>query len=135
MNIGIDIDDTVSNTQEFKLAHGVEYCVNELKEFNLIKPNEAYAIDIFGWDNETEKKFFNDYFIEKMIDIQPKILAKEVINKLKDEGHNIYFITARNDNIISNSLQVSKEWLDKNEFKYDDVFSNTARWFRRSEGR
>lgn len=126
MNIGIDIDDTVSNTQEFKLAYGVQYSINELNKLNIVNPKEAYAIDIFGWDSETEKRFFDDYFTEKMIDIQPKVLSKEIINRLKDEGHNIYFITARNDNIILNSLQVSKKWLDKNGFKYNDVFVNTG---------
>lgn len=126
MNIGIDIDDTICNTQEFKLAYGVEYSINKFKELKIKDPKEDYAINIFDWDDEIEKDFFYNYFTEKMIDIPPKILAKEIINKLKEEGHNIYFITARNDTLISNSLQLSKKWLDKNGFIYDDVFANAG---------
>ncbi|MBE5821010.1 MAG: hypothetical protein E7311_00285 [Clostridiales bacterium] len=126
MNIGIDIDDTIANTQEFKLAYGVEYSMKKFNKIKNINANKEYAMDIFEWDMETEKDFFDEYFTNKMIHIQPKILAKDVINKLKDEGHNIYFITARNDNLIKDSLDITKKWLDKNEIKYDEVYANTG---------
>lgn len=50
--------------------------------------------------------------------------AKEVIDKLKNERHTIYIITARDSEFHDDPYIYSKNWLDKNKIYYDKLIVN-----------
>ena len=99
MNIGIDIDDTISNTYEYLFPYAQQYTINELKkEIKNVNRNaldHMYTTTFHNWNKEEEKEFFRKYYKEILNKVQPKEYAVEVINKLKKQGHKIYLITAR----------------------------------------
>lgn len=128
MNIGIDIDDTISLTYEETFPRALDFVKNVLKkniEPDLVTGFEHNYIENVFELNEEETNAFWKENLEKIIKIvKPKKDAVDVINKLKQEGHNIIIITARWDRDYINSKQLSIEWLKKNNIKYDKIFTN-----------
>ena len=49
----------------------------------------------------------------------PRDNAVNVINKLKNDGHKIIIITARDSEFHDDPYKYSKDWLDKNNIYYD----------------
>ena len=120
MRIGIDIDDTISNTSSYLLEEAVRYdrkCKNKG-----IKDNTKYDFcDFFNWEKQDKRDFF-DYICEyELHDVPVKPHAKEVINKLKKEGNKIYIITRRDSNDFKDPYKDSKKWLSKQKIKYDKL--------------
>ena len=54
----------------------------------------------------------------------PRENAKEAIDKLKEKGHEIYIITARDSEFHDDPYKLSKDWLDKNKIYYDKLIVN-----------
>lgn len=122
MIIGIDIDDTLTNTSELLLAYAQKYDYEVLKGNGSINKENVYSIingekvkDGMGWTTE-ENNAFKDMYHANVLENAPiKPFAKEIINKLIEEGDEIIFITARNNKSdrISDSYSISKRLLDK----------------------
>ena len=127
MRIGIDIDDTTFLTFKYMLKYADIY-ENEISgvpvnkdNFGLIK-NCYYLNTLYGWDDKTKSDFFNKYY--KMVLEECTILpyAKEVINKLKEEGNTIHFITARIMDIEGCDAEaITKNSLNKFGVLYDSL--------------
>ena len=84
MNIGIDIDDTISNTAESFFKYGKKF--NEERNIkHTIMPKEWDFDKAFGWDEEQAHDFLKTYLEELFIGLEPKEGAVEIINKLKEE--------------------------------------------------
>ena len=121
MKIGIDIDDTISKTNEKLIEAALEYDKKRVKGKGFKDP-EAYSfMEMFYWnviDVDTFMKTFRggNYFLE----LEPIEGAVEYINKLYDDGHEIYFITRRQNKLKMRSM--TKKWLKKNGFKYNKIF-------------
>ena len=91
MNIGIDIDDTlVDTTRNFK---------NVIGKYDKSGDIEKYIEEILSGEIPTEniRKFMNTYLLDLTKTIKVKKDASHIIKKLKDKGHNIFFITSRNN--------------------------------------
>ncbi len=125
MNIGIDIDDTITKTSEITDQYAKEYTEKELKrKFELKKIDildPMWARHLYGWSSEEDKKFWNLYYERIMRNVEPKEYAIETINELSKEN-NIVIITARlyKDEIITS--QITKEWLKKYNINYNKLF-------------
>ena len=123
MVIGIDIDDTLTNTSELLLAYAQKYDYEVLKRRLPLDKNKAYTIINGGsleagmnWSAKQASDFKDLYHSLVLENAPMKPFAKEVIDKLIEEGNQIIFVTARNNkgDRISNSYQISKKLLDKN---------------------
>ncbi len=132
MNIGIDIDNTITDIEEdlFEVANNYTKEIKEnFKGVNLLKyeGNQNLAVfysNIFGWNEEQTNYFFRNQRIKVIDEATPRINAREVINKLKDEGNNIYIITARTTKFDDIPYERAKKWLDKNGILYDKLVVN-----------
>lgn len=131
MNIGIDIDDTISETFETMLPYAQKYTLEELKREPKINMNQDfldhfYIVKMNGWQEQEAINFWSKYYGEIIQKVNIKKFASEVINKLKQEGHKIYLITARwnmpNDNIQG----ITKQWLTENNIEYDELIINAS---------
>lgn len=128
MNIGIDIDDTISNTYATLLEYAQKYTIEELKKSpvldNTKMTNHSYIELMHHWTKEEALKFWDKYYGEMLRKVPIKIFATEKIKKLKEKGHKIYLITARWDMENDNVKEITLEWLRKNDVQYDEFFMN-----------
>lgn len=127
MNIGIDIDDTISETFETLLPYAQKYTIEELvREANvdLNQPflNHFYIEKMFNWNKEEAMNFWIRYYEEILRQVNIKKFASDVINKLKDNGNKIYLITARWAMENNNVEKITKRWLENNKVVYDKMF-------------
>lgn len=130
MKIGIDIDDTLTNTYELAFNYAEEYTINELKkEIKYVdreKIRNRFTQTFHNWSEEEDRIFWDKYYETIVRNVRIKPFAKEVIDKLRTEENEIYFITARH---ISNKFDIKKvteEWLEKNEIKYEGIYLSIA---------
>ena len=71
-------------------------------------------------------KFWNKYIIKYFSETPVRTFAAEVIEKLRQEGHKIFIITARNDygmpkEHYGEEQEITKKWLDSNNIKYEKL--------------
>ena len=129
MNIGIDIDDTICNTYEVLLPYLKEYIEKEIgKDFNmdLSSTLDYYKLCArFGLSEEEDTKFWYDNFVNIINTVVPKDNTVDIIKKLKEEGHNIYLITARYAVPEIDIKELTKEWLVKNNIVFDKLIINS----------
>lgn len=121
MKIGIDIDNTITNT----LPVLKEYCIRYNEEVvcrGLRMHEDGFATyNLFDWTHEEEMDFCNKHLAEAVLKAEIKESAVEVIRKLKNEGHYIYIITARKEPQFSNPYQLTKDFLDNADIEYDEL--------------
>lgn len=131
MNIGIDIDDTLTDIRD-KLNLVAEKYANELgkenknEEDKYVEDNNngnVYQIK-YGFTYE-ELKYFLSVIHEGITKKEePRKNCVEIIRRLHNEGHKIYIITARDSEFHEDPYKLSKDWLDKNNIYYDELIVN-----------
>lgn len=126
MNIGIDIDDTISDTFESAIIYAKEYIENELKRnpvIDMTKVRDHYYIrDMFNLSNEEAEDFWVKYYIKIIDNVKPKNLCVEMINKLKEEGNKIVIITARWNGENIDAFKISENWLKRYNLNFDKMY-------------
>lgn len=116
MNIGFDLDDTINNLADVFTKYARRYN----KENNIyykIQENQWGFDKSFGWDDYHVEEFSKKYLKDVFKNAKPKKHAKKIINKLYEEGHNIYIITARSRRYIPDVFNITLKWLDKYNIK------------------
>lgn len=131
MNIGIDIDDTISNTHDVLFSYAEKYTVEQLKR-EIIKPEEkflsgnGYCQRFHQWTQEEANVFWDKYYATIIQQVTPKKFAKDIIREWRKIGHKIYLVTARFQLPTCDIKQITKEWLQKNEIEYDEIIFNAS---------
>lgn len=132
MKIGIDIDDTTVMTVEAMVKYGDIYNVEDLGRkcvkgnLGLIK-NRYYLKALYGWTDEEKFTFFDKYYSKVLQECYPLPNASEVIKKLKQDGHEIIFITARLTNVKNcDTEEITKRNLEDNNIPYDKLIINAS---------
>ena len=117
MRIGIDIDDTISLTNEKMIEEAYLYDQNFVKGKGF-KNKEAYSfMEMFYWSVVDVDQFLDYVRKSKMfLELEVKDGAVDAINKLYDAGNEIYFITKRSNKFRTKLM--TKKWLKNNGFKY-----------------
>ncbi len=129
MKIGIDIDNTLTEVQEKLNEAAYTYAVSlgkNLEGYDKLMQDEKndgteYA-KRFQFNYEELKYFLKDIQENITNNAIPRKNAKEVIDKLKNDGHQIYIITARDSEFHNNPYVYSKNWLDKNKRENIDLY-------------
>lgn len=121
MRIGIDIDNVISSFDEALLEAFLTHN-RELGYSNEINEKADYITKgMFRWREGEVEKFYQEN-IEKIVNrLHVKKGAKEYIDQLKEDGHDIYIITGRDNGEHSNPYDDTKKWLDRNLIKYDKL--------------
>lgn len=125
MNIGIDIDDTITKISEETDIYAKEYTESILKRKfepqNIKIFDPMWAKHLYNWTDEENDKFWDLYYEKIMENVKPKEDAVEVINNLSVKN-NIIIITARWDRESGIIAKITKEWLKKNKVNYTKIF-------------
>lgn len=125
MNIGIDIDGVIADIEPYIFEYGAKLLYDKGRTLDDIKRKEYETYEIFKWDRDTEHEFWDNYMLEYYKNAPARAFALEVIRKLKEQGHNIYIITARGiseKDIYSYLKGMTKEWLKRENIYYDEIF-------------
>ena len=125
MNIGIDIDGTLTAIGQYQLEKGGKYFK---KKYNMdIKNSAGFTIkEIFDCTSEQEYKFWVKHLLSYSIK-EPAILNSDKVTcQLKKEGHKIFIITSREFTIKNNPAgmlmrYIVKRWLKKYHIAYDHI--------------
>ena len=123
MNVGIDIDDTITNSSEvfvkyariYNETHNITYKINTSE----LDQNKA-----FGWSIDNQKEFASQYLKQILKEATPNKDAVEVIKIIKKLGCNIFLITARKDSEFSGMYDFTKQWLIENNIVFDKLIVN-----------
>lgn len=132
MNIGIDIDDTTMITVNSMIKYADKYDTEILgrcginENFGLIQ-NRYYLNVLYGWDNKTKFDFFDTFYKNVLKECVPMPNAPEIITKLKQEGNEISFVTARLLEIKNcDTEKITKQSLQENNIPYDKLIINAS---------
>ena len=119
--IGIDIDDTIIDTSS-SIKQFVEKYSNNYKDGHILMEREANIIRGF-FDHEVIIQFFLDHGKDISRNAKLRKHAKEVIEELKKEGHEIIFITARSNEYFTNAKEFCENFLNQNNILFDKVIT------------
>lgn len=131
MNIGIDIDNTITEVQNelnkaaydyaIKLGKNIKNADNSLED---IKNNGDTYKEKFQFSYEELKYFLKNIQEEITNKAKARENAVETINRLRQDGHKIIIITARDSEFHDDPYLLSQNWLNKNNIKYDKLIVN-----------
>ena len=125
MNIGIDIDNVISNFDEVLKKEFLKHD-KELRNTGIVNPEAHMTNGMFDWSDDEVWPFYlkNIERIIKSLDVIEG--AKEYIEKLKEDGHTIVIITGRDNGEYADPYNMTKEWLADKKIPYDKlVFTNS----------
>jgi len=126
MVIGIDMDDTICSTNELIIQTADRYD-KEVLGGTGVKDESAYEFtEMMGWPEGMKGKFFADRLEYIMSHSPIKPHAREVINRLHDEGWKVIIISFRKDKYLTDPYKLTIDWLKENDIHYDKVYVNTG---------
>lgn len=121
MNIGIDIDNTITDT----LPKLKEYCRkynDEIGRTDLSMHEDGYSsYNLYDWSAEENMAFCVKYLEEAVLQATVKPGAKEVIEKLKKDGHTINIISSRVTPMFKTPYETTEKYLKENGIVYDKL--------------
>ena len=124
MNIGIDIDNVISNFDEALLEEYLKHD-NDLRGTGIVNKDLHMTEGMFDWTEKEEREFYLTNIERIVKTLNVKDGAKEYIDKLKQDGHNIFIITGRDNGEYTNPVEMTQKWLKKNNIYYDKlIFTN-----------
>ena len=128
MIIGIDIDDTISDTYEVMMNYAQQYTIDELKKEPILKNGNCnthfYTQYLHDWKNGEDIKFLETYYKKIINEVKPRTLAVEYLKKLHNEGNKIILITARWETEGAEVEKLTKSWIEKYNIPCDKLIIN-----------
>ncbi len=131
MRLGIDIDDTISNTYQTVMKYAEtftrEYCHRKYDDIGERIGNiktHYYIQEVFEWNAEEEETFFKKYYRDFISDVKPKENVQKVLQELYSHNE-IILITARWEDKSGNGVEkATKKWLEKYQIPYHKLYLN-----------
>lgn len=118
MRIGLDIDNVIADFDREILK---EFKKEDKKKRNkgIINPHARHIIrGMFDWSINEVEEFFCKNMERIAKKLKPRVDAKKYINKLFEEGHEIYLISHRASPHYNNPFETTTTWLKENNIKY-----------------
>lgn len=121
MKIGIDIDNCISNFDDTLLKEYLKHD-KELRNTGIINGNaESIRRGMFDWTEKEENDFYNSNIENFAKKLKPLEDSSYYINKLMEDGHEIYIISGRNNGEYTNPWKLTEKWLNKYSVVYDKL--------------
>ena len=126
MKIGIDIDNVISSFDNELLKEYLKHD-KELRGTGIINENADYIRrGMFDWSEDEELSFYKVNIERIAKNLKPIKDTKKYIEKLKEDGNEIYIISGRDNNEYTNPLQMTTDWLGKYSINYDKLILTDA---------
>lgn len=125
MRIGIDIDGVLTDIERFMIDYGSKYFFDNNIPVNL-NPGFYDDVKMLNCTEGQAVDFWRKYIIYYFTEYSPRDFASQIIKKLKDEGHEIYIITSRNEYGVPTEYngkikELTEQWLKENDILYDKI--------------
>jgi len=121
MKIGIDIDGVILDSErEFRVKSEL-YDVIKLKRNSIIDNKELKVQARYSWNEQELYNFVNQEFMKVSRECNFMPGAIEIINMLKQEGHELIIITARGQ-IIKEMQPVAEERFKERNLAFDKYY-------------
>ena len=121
MRIGIDIDDTMSDTFDYLMPYIAEFFKLDIE---YLRDNNISYNTLTEEMKKRELEFAKKYY-DKVIPSTPfKPKVAEYIDKIKSLGHDIIIITARDKTLYTDEYKTTIEELRNNGINYDKLICN-----------
>ena len=124
ITIGIDLDDTISSSNEMFIKYAKLY--NKEKKINFKIDETQWDLDkSFGWNDNNYKEFCKQYLRTLLNEAEIKYNAAEKKKKIKNEGYKIIIITSRNEKELNDMYSFTEKWLKNHNINYDKLIINS----------
>ena len=121
MKIGIDIDDTICDTWDYLIPHLSNYFKIDVDKLKNIQDAYYTACNVtFDQYCIFAKKYYSKFVMEYKL----KENVREMIEKLKQDGHEIIFITARSTKGFDDPYKSSLDYLNMHDIYFDKLLVN-----------
>lgn len=124
MIIGIDLDDTISNINNYKYDFVKDFLAKNNYTFAELDPTAAYIEKMFAIPEDIFPDIWKDMHYDLFMGAPLRENAVQVLQQLKDLGHTLVIVTARTTKYFENPYQISKDWLQANNVPYDKLIVN-----------
>lgn len=121
MKIGIDLDGVIFDSERMYRVYAELYDILELHQNGIIDNREVKFQDRYNWSKETIDNFMEKYQTRIVKDAPFMPGAKEVINMLKNEGHELIVITSRGSN-NKQHINITEDILKRNNMYIFDKY-------------
>ena len=123
MTFVFDIDDTISDTDGYSEKYIEQFFIEHKVPYQKTNQNTRFAEGKFDWTEKQAMYWYKVYGDEMALEFPCIKGAKELINKLYDQGHRIVIATARETVWHNTPILVTKLWLQKNKIKYSKLYT------------
>lgn len=130
MRIGVDIDGVLNDIGEWHYSCGFKFCIENDVDRGF-DPAKYMMEEQFNLTDEENYKFWKEYIFDLMVSIPTRPYAGKVLQLLKDMGHEIVILTARDNRFLTNQYANTmnfyvEEWLNKNSIPYDEIIAGAG---------
>ena len=121
MNIGIDLDGVVFDSEKSFRVYAELYDIQVLKRNSIVKNQELKFQERYSWSEEEQQDFLKRYHdkIIKESNFMPG--AKDVLRLLKQEGHKLFIISARGG-WNKKMIDITKKRFEENQMDIFDKY-------------
>ncbi len=119
MKIAFDFDGVILDSErptKFYADYWSYFSLNK----NRIKEDEVTQEDCFDWTDDELNQFFAEYYDKVTVQSSIMVGAKEILTKLKEEGHLLYIITLRGY-YREEEIMYAKQKLDILGIEFDEI--------------
>jgi uncharacterized HAD superfamily protein len=118
MRIGLDFDGIVIDYEKYIWAYAALHDMEVVKK-GVVNPDAIYFQHKHGWTPEENYEFIKREFVKNTPRSPLMPLAKEMLKRLHDEGHEIFIISARNFPGNKAMVDEAKKVLKRNKIHVD----------------
>ena len=121
MKIGIDIDGVILDFEgELRVQAELNDVIN-LKRNSIVNEKETFFQAKYSWSEEEINNFIDKQFLKVSKECNLKPGAVQVINLLKEEGHELIIISSRGG-LIKEMKDIAENRLAEKGLKFDKYF-------------
>ena len=117
MNIGLDIDNVISNFDKKLMEEFIKEDKNKRNK-GIINPNAINIYEMFDWTTEEIEEFFCNKCEKWAQTLELNEGAKHFIDKMLNDGDNVYLISHRVYPHYTNPFEITEQWLKNKKIKY-----------------
>ena len=131
MRIGVDIDGVLNDIGQWHYSCGFKFCIDNHIQRGF-HPHEYMIEKQFELTDEENYKFWREYIFDLMVSIPTRPYAGNILKSLKEMGHEIVILTARDNRYLTNQYANTmnfyvEEWLHKNNIPYDEIIAGPGK--------
>ena len=116
MRIGIDIDDTITNTQD-----KVDEIAQNIENRIIYDRTKYWFSDRYNCSTDEDDIFYRKYWASIVSSVSLKKDVTKYIDKLLEDGNDIYFITSRSTTYADDVPARTIEYFKKYGINYTDI--------------